>query len=53
MGIALYPVRRYSIFLVAPAGFAVYVAAIYFLRAIEPDEWRLAREGLISRLRRA
>jgi O-antigen/teichoic acid export membrane protein len=53
MGIALYPVRRYSIFLVAPAGFAVYVVAIYFLRAIEPDEWRLAREGLISRLRRA
>lgn len=53
MGIALYPVRRYSIFLTAPAGLAVYAAAIYFLKAVEPDEWRLAKEGLISRLRPA
>lgn len=53
MGLALYPVRRYSIFLTAPAGFAVYAVAIYFLKAVEPDEWRLAKEGLISRLRPA
>jgi O-antigen/teichoic acid export membrane protein len=53
MGIALYPIRRYSIFLTAPAGFLVYAVAIYFLKAIEPEEWRLARDGLISRLRPA
>jgi O-antigen/teichoic acid export membrane protein len=53
MGIVLYPVRHFSIFLTAPAGFVVYVLAIYFIRAVEPDEWRLAKEGLISRLRPA
>ena len=53
MGIALYPVRHFSIFLTAPAGFVVYVLAIYLIRAVEPDEWRLAKEGLISRLRPA
>ena len=53
MGLLLYPLRRYSIYLVAPAGFVVYAAAIYFLRAIDPEEWRLARDGLISRLRPA
>jgi O-antigen/teichoic acid export membrane protein len=53
MGAVLYPLRRYSIFLTAPAGFLVYLVAIYFLRAIDPEEWRLAREGLMSRLRPA
>jgi len=52
MGVVLYPLSRYSIYLSAPAGFLVYVVAIYLLRAIDPEEWRLAREGLISRLRR-
>jgi O-antigen/teichoic acid export membrane protein len=52
MGIALYPVRRYSLFLTAPAGFIVYAAAVYFLKVVEPEEWRLASEGLLSRLRR-
>jgi O-antigen/teichoic acid export membrane protein len=52
MAMALYPIRRYSLFLTAPAGFLVYAAAIFFLRAIEPEEWRLARAGLVSRLRR-
>src|SRR6267143_1238013 len=52
MGIALYPVRRYTIFLTAPAGFAVYLVAIYLLRAIEPEEWRLARAGLLARIGR-
>jgi O-antigen/teichoic acid export membrane protein len=50
MAMALYPIRRYSLFLTAPAGFLVYAAAIVFLRAIEPEEWRLARAGLVSRL---
>jgi O-antigen/teichoic acid export membrane protein len=52
MAMALYPIRRYSLFLTAPAGFLVYAAAIVFLRAIEPEEWRLARAGLVSRLSR-
>jgi O-antigen/teichoic acid export membrane protein len=42
MGLVLYPVRRYSIFLTAPAGFAVYAVAVYALRVIDPDEWHLA-----------
>jgi hypothetical protein len=29
----------------------VYLVAIYLLRAIDPEEWRLAKEGLVSRLR--
>jgi hypothetical protein len=51
MGAVLYPLSRFSIFLSAPAGFVVYVGAIYLLRAIDPEEWRLAQEGLISRFR--
>ena len=48
MGAALYPVRRYSIFLTAPAGFALYAVVIYALRVIEPEEWRLAT-GFVRR----
>jgi O-antigen/teichoic acid export membrane protein len=51
MGIVLFVLSRFSIFISAPVGGITYVAAIYLLRAIEPDEWRLAREGLLSRLR--
>ena len=51
MGVVLYPLRRYSIAIGLPAGGIVYLVAIYLLRAIEPDEWRLAWEGLTSRLR--
>ncbi len=50
MGVVLYPLTRFSIFISLPVGSLVYVAAIYFLRAIDADEWRLARDGL-SRLR--
>jgi O-antigen/teichoic acid export membrane protein len=50
MGAVLYPLSPFSIFLSAPAGFVVYVVAIYLLRAVEPDEWRLAKDGLTSRL---
>jgi O-antigen/teichoic acid export membrane protein len=52
MGAVLIPLARFSIFLSLPAGAIAYLAAIYFLRAIEPEEWRLARAGLVSRLRR-
>ena len=53
MGVVLYPLSRFSIFISLPAGGLVYVAAIYLIRAIEPDEWRLARDGVLSRLRRS
>lgn len=52
MGAALLPMARLPIYATAPAGGAVFVLAIYFLRAVDPDELRLAREGLASRLRR-
>jgi O-antigen/teichoic acid export membrane protein len=52
MGAVLYPLRRYSIFISLPAGGLVYLVAIFLIRAIEPEEWRLARDGLLSRLRR-
>jgi O-antigen/teichoic acid export membrane protein len=51
MGVVLYPLSRFSIFLSLPAGGLVYLVAIYLIRAIDPEEWRLARQGLLSRLR--
>jgi O-antigen/teichoic acid export membrane protein len=53
MGVVLYPLARFSIFISLPVGSIAYVVAIYLLRAIQPDEWRLAREGLLSRMRPA
>jgi O-antigen/teichoic acid export membrane protein len=53
MGVVLYPLARYSIFISLPAGGLAYLLAIFLLRAIEPEEWRLARDGLLSRLRRS
>jgi hypothetical protein len=53
MGVVLYPLARFSIFISLPAGSIAYLVAIYLLRAIEPDEWRLARDGLLSRMRTA
>ncbi len=51
MGVVLYPLSRYSIFISLPAGGVAYLVAIYLIRAIDPEEWRLARQGLLSRLR--
>jgi hypothetical protein len=33
-----------------PAGGIVYGVAIYFLRAVDPEEWQLARQGVLARL---
>ncbi|HUZ86467.1 MAG TPA: hypothetical protein VNF26_05900 [Candidatus Baltobacterales bacterium] len=44
---------RFSIFISLPAGSLVYLVAIYLLRAIDPEEWRLACHGVMSRLRPA
>jgi O-antigen/teichoic acid export membrane protein len=51
MGAVLYPLSHFSIFISAPAGLVVYVVALYLLRAIDPEEWQLARAGLLSRIR--
>ena len=51
MGVVVYPLSRYNIFISLPAGGLAYLVAIYLLRAIDPEEWRLARLGLLSRLR--
>lgn len=52
MGVVLYPLARYSIFISLPAGGVAYLVAIYLLRAVEPEEWRLAKGGLLARVRR-
>ena len=52
MGVVLYPLARFPIYVSLPAGSLVYVVAVYLIRAVEPEEWRLASEGLLSRLRR-
>jgi O-antigen/teichoic acid export membrane protein len=52
MGIVLLPLARFSVFLSAPAGGIAYVVALYLLRAIDAEEWRLARAGVLSRMRR-
>src|ERR1700694_1136480 len=53
MGAVLYVLRSRSIFISVPAGSIVYLVAIFLIRAIAPEEWRLARDGLLSRLRRS
>ncbi|MDQ2942629.1 MAG: flippase [Candidatus Dormibacteraeota bacterium] len=50
MGVVLYPLSSFSIFISLPAGAVAYLVAIYLIRAIEPEEWRLAAQGLRSRL---
>jgi hypothetical protein len=46
MAAVLLPLARFPIYVSLPAGAAVYLVGIYLLRAIEPDEWRLALRGL-------
>jgi O-antigen/teichoic acid export membrane protein len=52
MGAAVFPLRGFSILLSVPAGFIVYLVAILILRVVTPEEWELAEEGLLERLRR-
>ena len=52
MGAVLFPMRTFSIYLTVPLGFAVYVVAIFALRAVQRDEYEMAAEGLLSRLQR-
>jgi O-antigen/teichoic acid export membrane protein len=53
MGVVLVPLAQLPIYVSLPAGSAVYLVAIYLVRAIDPEEWRLARDGVLSRLRRS
>ena len=52
MGVVLYPLARFSIFISAPVGFAAYLVALYLLRAVDPEELRLARDGVLARIGR-
>ena len=52
MGVVLFPLRGLSIFLTVPLGFAVYLVAVFVLRAVERDEYELAADSLLARLRR-
>jgi hypothetical protein len=52
LGRSTAPFSARSIFLTVPAGFAVYLVAIFVLRAVERDEYELAAESLLSRLQR-
>lgn len=52
MGAVLFPLRSFSIFLTVPLGFAVYLAAVFLLRAVERDEYEMAADSLLARLRR-
>jgi O-antigen/teichoic acid export membrane protein len=51
MGLVLYPLARFPIYLTVPAGGIVYLVAIYFLRAVDAEEWELARGGLLARMK--
>jgi hypothetical protein len=44
------PLSSFSIAISLPAGAIVHLVAIYLIRAIDPDEWRLVRHGLLSRV---
>jgi hypothetical protein len=52
MGAVLFPMRSLSIYLTVPVGFAVYLVAVFALRAVDRDEYELAAESLLARLRR-
>ena len=52
MGVVLYPLARFPIYVSLPAGSLAYLVAVYLIRAVEPEEWRLATQGLLVRLRR-
>jgi len=52
MGAVLFPFRGSSILLTVPAGFAVYLVAVFVLRAVSRDEYEMAAESLLSRLQR-
>jgi O-antigen/teichoic acid export membrane protein len=51
MGVVLYPMAGFPIYVSLPAGSLAYLFALWVIRAIDPEEWRLAKQGLLGRLR--
>lgn len=49
MGAVLVPVASYPIYICAPIGAAVYVAAVFLLRAVDRDELQLLQRGFRPR----
>ena len=50
--VVIYLLAGFPIYLTVPAGGIVYLVAIYLLRAVEPEEWALARRGVLARVKR-
>jgi len=49
MGAVLYPIRAWPLAIVVVIGAAVYVAAVFALRALDAEEWSILRSGLMAR----
>ncbi|TMF89543.1 MAG: flippase [Chloroflexi bacterium] len=49
MGAVLYPIRSWPLVVVVIVGAAVYVAALFALRALNAEEWSIVRSGLMAR----
>jgi len=49
MGGVLYPIRSWPLAIVVIVGAAVYLAALFALRALDAEEWSILRSGLMAR----
>ena len=49
MGVVLYVIRLWPLWLVVPIGAAVYAVSLVVLRAIDAEEWSILRSGLTAR----
>ena len=49
MGAVLYPIRLWPLAMVVIVGAAVYLAALFALRALDAEEWSILRSGLMAR----
>ena len=50
MGVVLLPLAGYSILISLPLGAIAYLAAIHLIRAVDAEELRLVRRGLLARV---
>jgi O-antigen/teichoic acid export membrane protein len=48
MGAAVYLIRSWPLAIVVVVGAGVYAAALFALRAVNPEEWSIVRAGLTS-----
>jgi small basic protein len=49
MGAVLVPVASYPVYICVPVGVAVYLAAVFVLRAVDREELQLLRRGFRPR----